>query len=140
MQEQDAQWIRHPDAKGGDEMMRRVQEWLAEGRTLAWVPIYSRKNFPGIAPEILYCLDQCPERHVWLIEHVNDFLQIPDGITGWLLPEGDIDTDIVVGLWEGIVYFLNVVDRRTGEPQSLRAGKTREVGDTNSNGEHEATV
>jgi hypothetical protein len=27
-------------------MMQRVKKWLANGRTLAWLPILNTKNFP----------------------------------------------------------------------------------------------
>jgi hypothetical protein len=123
------QWIGAAD----NEPMQRVQQWLAEGRTLAWLPIWSRENFPNVPPQVLYAADQCPERHVWLINTVEDFLQIPDGITGWLLPKGDKDTDIVVGLWNDTLHFLKVVDKRTGEPQTLKTGKTWEEVDPSSN-------
>jgi hypothetical protein len=117
-----AQWIGAAD----NEMIQRVQQWLADGRTLAWLPILSRENFPEVSPDILYYADQCPERHVWFIKQVDDFLQIPDSITGWLLPEGDKDTDIVVGLWEDKLHFLKAIDKHTGQPQSLQDGRTWE--------------
>jgi hypothetical protein len=68
-----------------------------------------------------------------LINTVEDFLQIPDGITGWLLPKGDKDTDIVVGLWNDTLHFLKVVDKRTGELQTLKTGKAWEEVDPSSN-------
>lgn len=117
------QWIGAAD----NESMRRVQQWLADGRTLAWLPIYSAENFPGIPRETLYYAEQCPERHVWLIHQVEDFLQIPEGITGWVLAEGDLDTDVVVGLWEDTLHFVTVVDKQTGEPQTLKTGNAWET-------------
>ena len=119
------QWIGAAD----NEMMQRVQKWLADGRTLAWLPILSRENFPEVPPDILYYAEQCPERHAWFINHVDDFLNIPDGITGWLLPEGDKDTDVVVGLWEDKLHFLSAIDKRTGERQTLQGGRNWEVVD-----------
>lgn len=123
------QWIGSADNEG----MKRVKAWLAKGRTLAWLPILSRENFPNVPPQVLYAADQSPERHVWLIEKVEDFLQIPDGITGWLLADGDKDTDIVVGLWDDTLHFLKVVDKRTGQPQTLKTGKAWEEVDPASN-------
>jgi hypothetical protein len=52
---------------------------------------------------------------------------LPPGITGWLLPEGDDDTDMVVAVWEGFAHFLSVRDLRTGEPQTLMSGRNREM-------------
>jgi hypothetical protein len=115
-----------------NEMMRRVKKWLDDGRTLAWLPIWSSENFPEVPYEILYQADQCPERHVWLIEHVEEFLNIPDGITGWLLPVGEKDTDVVVGLWENTLHFVTAVDKRTGETQSLRTGAAWAVDESNA--------
>jgi hypothetical protein len=120
------QWV----GTANNEAMQRVQQWLSEGRTLAWLPIWSQENFPTIPKHLLYHAEQCPTRHVWLIKTVDDFLNIPDGITGWLLPEGDKDTDIVVGLWEDTLHFLKAVDKRTGEPQTLQKGRAWETVDS----------
>jgi hypothetical protein len=109
-------------------MMQRVQQWLAEGRTLAWLPILNTENFPEVPPEVLYDAKQCPQRHCWFIRQAEDFLTIPDGITGWLLPDGDLDTDVVVGLWEDTLRFCRVVDRSTGLPQTLQTGRAWEIG------------
>ena len=108
-------------------MMQRVQQWLAEGRTLAWLPILNAENFPEVPSAVLYQADLNPQRHCWLIEQVEDFLGIPEGITGWVLPNGDLDTDVVVGLWEDTLRFCRVVDRRTGLPQTLQTGHAWEV-------------
>lgn len=118
-----AQWHGTSD----NPMMQRVQQWLADGRRLAWLPIFSPKNFPGIDPEILFYAEQSPQRHCWFIDQVDDFQIIPEGITGWLLPDGEVDTDVVVGLWEDTVHFCSVTDRRTGQPQTLQTGRAWEV-------------
>lgn len=117
------QWI----GAANNEAMQRVQRWLAEGRTLSWLPIWSQANFPDIPRELLYFADQCTTRHVWRIKTVEDFLQIPEGITGWLLPHDEQDTDIGVGLWEDTLHFLRAVDKRNGAPQTLRSGKVWET-------------
>lgn len=108
-------------------MMQRVQQWLAEGRTLAWVPILNAENFPEVPPCVLHQAELNPQRHCWLIEQVEDFLAIPQGITGWVLPKGELDTDVVVGLWEETLRFCRVVDRRTGLRQTLQTGRAWEV-------------
>ncbi len=108
-------------------MMQRVQQWLAEGRRLAWLPIFNSENFLGIDPETLFYAEQSPQRPCWFIDHVDDFLTIPEGITGWLLPKGEVDTDVMVGLWDDTVHFCSVTDRRTGEPQTLQTGRAWEL-------------
>jgi hypothetical protein len=118
-QDQNHQWVQFPGVS--NEMILRVQKWVETGRTLMWFPIFSRENFPEVPPEALFYAEQSHERYIWLIKQVEDFLRIPDGITGWLMPEGDTDTDVVVGLWEGEVHFLKTYDRRTGEPMTLRS-------------------
>lgn len=118
-----AQWHGTAD----NPMMQSVQQWLAGGRRLAWLPIFNSENFPGIDPEILFYAEQSPQRHCWFINHVDDFLTIPEGITGWLLPDGDVDTDVAVGLWDDTVHFCSVTDRRTGEPQTPQTGRPWEV-------------
>lgn len=122
-QNPDVQWHGTAD----NEMMRRVRQWLDEGRPLAWLPILSSENFPKVPRDILYYAEQCPERHCWIIQRIEDFLHIPEGITGWVLPQGDLDTDVVVGLWEDTLHFCSVIDRRTGEPQTLQTGRAWEI-------------
>lgn len=108
-------------------MMQRLQQWLAEGRTLAWLPILSTENFPEVPSTVLHQAELNPQRHCWLIEQVEDFLSIPEGISGWVLPKGDLDTDVVVGLWEDTLRFCRVVDRQTGLLQTLQTGRAWEV-------------
>ncbi len=120
------QWI----GNANNEMKQRVQQWMTEGRTLVWLPIWSRENFPSIPPRLLQLADRCSERQVMLINSVEDFLKIPHGITGWLLPEGEKDTDIVVGLWDSTAHFMKAVDKRTGEPQTLQSGQNWESADS----------
>ena len=116
------QWIGEPN----NEMLLRVQQWLKNGRNLSWRPIFSAENFPGIPWQVLCYAEQSSESFYWVIKQIDDLLGIPDGITGWLLPEGDTDTDVVVGLWEGTLTFCKVVDRRNGEPQTLQSARTPE--------------
>ncbi len=89
--------------------------------------LLSSENFPGIDPDILFYAEQSPQRHCWFIDQVDDFLTIPESITGWLLPDGEVDTDVVVGLWDEAVHFCSVTHRRTGEPQPLQTGRPWEV-------------
>jgi len=120
------EWI----GNANNEMKQRVQQWMTEGRTLVWLPIWSRENFPSIPPRLLQLADRCSERQVMLINTVEDFLKIPQGITGWLLPEGETDTDIVIGLWDSTAHFMKAVDKRTGAPQTLQSGQTWERADS----------
>ena len=111
-----------------NEMMLRVQQWLKDGRTFSWRPIFSAENFPGIPWQVLCYAEQSSECLFWVIKQVDDLLAIPDGITGWLLPDGDTDTDVVVGQWEGTLTFCKVVDRRNGDPQTLQSARIPEPG------------
>jgi len=110
-----------------NEAMRRAQQWFAEGRHLSWLPIFSQANFPGVPIDILEWADRAPFQSAWPISRLEDFMGLPPGITGWLLPEGNDDTDMVVAVWEGFAHFLSVRDLRTGEPQTLMSGRNREM-------------
>jgi len=110
-----------------NEAMRRTQQWFAEGRRLSWLPIFSQANFPGVPIDILQWADRALFQSAWPISRLEDFMRLPPGITGWLLPEGDDDTDTVVAVWEGMAHFLSVRDRRTGEPQTLMSARKREM-------------
>ena len=97
----------------------RVQQWLASGQLLAWIPILSQENFPGVPPQILQFADQHQDAMRWHIHRPEDLLGLPDAITGWLLPADAEDTDVACGVWNGEVYILSVQDKRTGRPQTL---------------------
>ena len=108
-----------PLAHYNPEVERRVQGWLAGGQLLAWIPIISQENFPDVPLQVLQFADQYQEELRWPIRQPQDLLQLPDGVTGWLLPADAKDTDVACGVWNGEVYILGVTDRRTGKPQTL---------------------
>lgn len=98
---------------------QRVQQWLTSGQLLVWIPILSQENFPDVPPQILQFADQHQEAMRWPIQHAEDLLTLPDGITGWLLPADAEDTDVACGVWNGEVYILGVQDKRTKRKQTL---------------------
>lgn len=108
-----------PLAHYNPEVEQRVQQWLASGQLLAWIPILSQENFPDVPPQILQFADRHQEAMRWPIHRPEDLLDLPDGITGWLLPADAEDTDVACGVWNGEVYILGVQDKRTGCPQTL---------------------
>ncbi len=108
-----------PMAHYNPEVEQRVQQWFASGQLLAWIPILSQENFPGVPPQILQFADQHQEAMRWPIYRPEDLLALPDRITGWLLPADADDTDVACGVWNGEVYILGVQDKRTGRKQTL---------------------
>ena len=107
--------LAHHDPKVG----QRVQGWLASGQLLAWIPILSQENFPDVPQQLLQFADHYQESMRWPIHAPEDLLQLPEGITGWLLPADAEDTDVACGVWNGEVYILGVKDKRTGRAQTL---------------------
>ena len=101
------------------EVEQRVQVWLTTGIPLVWIPILSQENFPGVPWQVLQFADQYQAAMCWPIHRSEDLLQLPEGITGWLMPADAKDTDVACGLWNGEVYILGVTDKRTGRKQSL---------------------
>ena len=97
-----------------------MQQWLASGQLLAWIPILSQENFPDVPPQILQFADRHQDAMRRPIHRSEDLLALPDGITGWLLPADTEDTDVACGVWNGEVYILGVQDKRTGLRQSLQ--------------------
>jgi hypothetical protein len=69
--------------------------------------------------EILQSADRFQESMRWPIHAPEDLLQLPEGITGWLLPADAVDTDVACGVWNGEVYVLGVKNKRTGHKQTL---------------------
>ena len=110
-----------PLAHYNPEVEQRVQQWLASGQLLAWIPILSQENFPDVPPQILQFADRHQEAMRWPIRRPEDLLALPDGITGWLLPADAEDTSVACGVWNGEVYILGVRDKHTGLEQTLRS-------------------
>jgi len=92
---------------------------------MVWFPILNSQNFPDVSPAILLHANQSHRCFAWSIEEAEDLLHIPEGLTGWLLPIDQADTDVVVGLWEGELHFVAAVDQGTGQPQTLLSSKGR---------------
>ena len=101
------------------EVEQRVQGWFASGQPLVWIPILSQENFPDVPQQLLEFADYYQEAMRWPIHQIEDLLQLPNGITGWLMPATASDTDVACGVWNGEVYILGVKDKRNGRKQTL---------------------
>ena len=101
------------------EVAQRVHGWLSSGQALVWIPILSQQNFPDVPIEVLQFADRFQEAIRWPIHASEDLLQLPDGVTGWLMPFDEEDTDVACGVWNGEIYILGVKDKRTGRKQTL---------------------
>jgi hypothetical protein len=101
------------------EVEQRVLGWLNSGQLLAWIPIISQQNVPYTPPDVLAFVDHYQEELRWPIGQPQDLLNLPEGMTGWLLPIDANDTDVACGGWDGQVYILGITDQRTGKPQTL---------------------
>ena len=108
-----------PLAYHDPEVAQRVQGWLDSGRPLVWIPILSQENFPDSPPEILHWLDSRQAALHVPIGQPSDRLRMPEGVTGWLMPADEVDTDVACGAWNGEVYILGVKDKRNGRKQTL---------------------
>ncbi len=108
------------------QVEQRVQQWLASGQLLTWIPILNQENFPDVPQQILQFADQYQEAMRWPIHRPEDLLALPEGITGWLLPATASDTDVACVVWNGEIYILGVQDKRTGRKQTL-LGKGADV-------------
>ena len=101
------------------EVEQRVQGWFASGQPLVWIPILSQENFPDVPQQLLEFADYYPDAMRWPIHQIEDLLQLPNGITGWLMPATASNTDVACGVWNGEVYILGVKDKRNGRKQTL---------------------
>ncbi|OBS29808.1 hypothetical protein A9O67_08190 [Tepidimonas fonticaldi] len=108
-----------PLAHYDPQVAQRVHGWLASGQPLAWIPILSQDNFPDTPHETLQSARRHQAAMRWPIHQPEDLLDLPEGVTGWLLPADAEDTDVACGVWGGEVYILGVTDRRTGRAQTL---------------------
>ena len=108
-----------PLAYHDPEVAQRVQGWLDSGKPLVWIPILNQENFPDTPLEILRWADSHQVAFHVPISEPTDLLRMPEGVTGWLMPAGEMDTDVACGVWNGEVYILGVKDKRTGRKQTL---------------------
>jgi hypothetical protein len=110
-------------------MEQRVMAWLDAGRLLIWQPILSADNFPEIPHDILQFANAQQAAFHHPVRTIEDFSALPEGVTGWLLPADEADTDVACGRFQGEVHFLQVRDRVTGLVQTLlgEAGSPSEV-------------
>ena len=121
------------------EVEQRVQGWLTSGQPLVWIPILSQENFPGVPQQLLEFADYYQDAMRWPIHRMEDLLQLPNGITGWLMPATASDTDVACGVWEGQIYILGIKDRRTGKPQTL-LGERVDVATGQADGPEQSAV
>ena len=101
------------------EVMQRLQGWLDSRRPLVWIPILSQENFPHTPLEILQWADSQQAAFHVAVSKPADLLLMPEGVTGWLMPVNEVDTDVACGVWSGEVYILGVIDKRNGRKQTL---------------------
>ena len=98
---------------------RRVSEWCQSARPLVWIPIISRKNFPDTPDFVLESADRHQTELRLPIAEVGDLLNLPENVTGWLMPADEENTEVACKLCDGEVYVLGVQDSRTGKKQTL---------------------
>jgi len=98
---------------------RLVSDWFVSRRPLVWIPIISRKNFQDTPDFILESADRYQTELRLPIAEVGDLLNLPENVTGWLMPADERDTDVACTLRDGEVYVLGVKDSRTGKKQTL---------------------
>lgn len=111
------QWVGDPN----DQNMTRMQQDLARGRHFIWTPIISRSNFPDVPVKILASIDMDPLRPIWSVRRMEDFMNIPPDLYGWLLHKGAKDTTVVVKVSGPAVQFYTAADPRNGKIHSLRS-------------------
>ena len=105
-----------PEAQGMEET---VSAWLANKTPLLWVPIIDVENFPGAE-----AMAQAQSREMdggWLLLQPADFLTLPEGIKGWLMPVLADDTEVACGRWEKEIFFLRINDKATGAQVTYRS-------------------
>lgn len=109
-----------PLANYDPEVERRVGSWFDAQRPLVWIPILSQENFPNTKQEMLDFVGAFQEALRLPIAKLEDLLELPEGITGWLMPADEKDTDVACGQWDGQVYILGIKHKLTGRKQTLR--------------------
>lgn len=113
------QFKTQPQSHHEPSVERRVSDWFESRRPLVWIPIISRKNFPDTPDFILESADRHQTELRLPIAEVGDLLNLPDNVTGWLMPADEENTDVACKLCDGEVYVLGVQDSRTEIKQTL---------------------
>lgn len=105
-----------PEAQAMEQVLSR---WLTEQTPLLWVPIIDAENFPDLdtaAQDLAGEMDGG-----WLLLRPTDFLTLPEGIKGWLMPVLADDTEVACGRWRKQIFFLRINDKATGAQVTYRS-------------------
>lgn len=71
------------------------------------------EQHPDVPQKLLEFADHYQAAMRWPIHRMEELLQLPNGITGWLMPASASDTDVACGVWDGEIYILGIKDRQT---------------------------
>jgi hypothetical protein len=105
-----------PEAQAMEQVVSR---WLTEHTPLLWVPIIDAENFPNLdaaAQDLAGEMDGG-----WLLLRPTDFLTLPEGIKGWLMPVLADDTEVACGRWQKEIFFLRINNKATGAQVTYRS-------------------
>jgi len=113
-----AQHFIHPIGPDTPPMEVMVVGWFSAGFEVVWIPIFEVKDFNGAVQALADA--QAGRIDAIRLHTLADFIRIPEGIKGWVIPAHLEDTEVVATRYGGEVTFGALRHPHTGEVISYR--------------------
>ena len=108
------------------EMQAEVLLWFAAGHDVLWIPIVEVGDEPDAVARAQAEAEAFGKPY--LLQSIDAFAQIPDGVRGWVFPAHLDDTYTVAQRIGSEVTFGTLCDPDTGEAISYRTDTESAVG------------
>ena len=108
------------------EMQAEVLLWFAAGHDVLWIPIVEVGDEPDAVARAQAEAEAFGKPY--LLQSIDAFAQIPDGVRGWVFPTHLDDTYTVAQRIDSEVTFGTLCDPVTGEAISYRTDTESAVG------------
>ena len=116
----------HPLGPHASSMQVEVLLWFAASHDVLWIPIVEVGNEPDAIVQAQAKAEAFGKPY--LLQSIEDFARIPDGVRGWVFPAHLNDTYTVAQRIDSEVTFGTLCDPVTGEAISYRTDTESAVG------------
>ena len=120
--------IIQPLGPHASSMQVEVLLWFATSHDVLWIPIVEVGNEPDAIVQAQAKAEAFGKPY--LLQSIEDFARIPDGVRGWVFPAHLNDTYTVAQRIDSEVTFGTLCDPVTGEAISYRTDTESAVGFT----------
>ena len=116
----------HPLGPHASSMQVEVLLWFAEGHYVLWIPIVEVGDEPDAI--VRAQAEAATLGKPYLLQSIEEFARLPDGVRGWVFPAHLDDTCVVAQRIGSEVTFGTLCHPITGEAISYRTDTESAVG------------